>query len=474
MGDSTINMTHAAADQVKACLNRVRIGLRAEKPEAYNPRSVSLGCFHSREYELNEFKCKNFPGSKLPNRDDELNKLSHKIIEVHGKDIREWYGPDQNYGYCSDRELGTNIAQDGLFLLQFLCQVSRKAAKNRKAPRYISQIKYYEVEEDIMKLENQIPLFVLKTVIEWEAQTYQWILTGDHVLKSILRRAVWHKLSPFASPFVPISVPVNYKSHLLEFVYDNIIAGFKPVSTGNSKRHQVRKRHNVCKRHQSLSHQVYSLSQQVLGFVYKKVIVLFESDSTGNDKRIDLLLPRVEQLHERGVKFAKQKGHDLYVSFDRKTCTLKLPAIKMEDRTDAVMRNLLAFEDTKNAEKPLTCYVVMMNRLIDKDKDVQLLRNKGIIHSDLGSDEEVAEIWNKMAKGLEKNTPYGSIDSVIDDVMTFYTSKYRILWAQFKEKHLSKPWLAVALIGGCISLVLSVAQTILAGEQVRLQRETMK
>ena len=260
-----------------------------------------------------------------------------------------------------------------------------------------------------MKLENQIPLFVLKTVIEWEAQTYQLILTGDHVLESILRQAT---LSPFAEDW-RVFVPVNYKSHLLEFVYDNIIAGFKPVSTGNQF---------------DLKTCTLSLSHQVLGFVYKKFRVFFESDSTGNDKWIDL--PRVEQLHERGVKFAKQKGHDLYVSFDRKTCTLKLPAIKMDDRTDTVMRNLLAFEDTKNAEKPLRCYVEMMNRLIDTAGDVQLLRNKGIIHSDLGSDKEVADIWNDMAKGLEKSTSYGPIHSVIDDVVTFYTSKYRILWAQ--------------------------------------------
>ena len=146
-----------------------------------------------------------------------------------------------------------------------------------------------------MKLENQIPLFVLKTVIEWEAQTYQPILTGDHVLESILRQAIWHTLSPFAEDW-RVFVPVNYKSHLLEFVYDNIIAGFKPVSTGNQF---------------DLKTCTLSLSHQVLGFVYKKFRVFFESDSTGNDKWIDL--PRVEQLHERGVKFAKQKGHDLYV-----------------------------------------------------------------------------------------------------------------------------------------------------------------
>ena len=59
---------------------------------------------------------------------------------------------------------------------------------------------------------------------------------------------------------------------------------------------------------------------------------------------------------------------------------------------------------------------------------MQLLRNNGIIHSDLCSDQEVVEIWNDMAKGWEKSTSYGPINNVTDDVVTFYTSKYRILW----------------------------------------------
>ena len=116
-------MTHAAAeDQVtrtdKPCFERVRKDLRNKKVKAYEPCVVSLGCFHSGSFhsELNEFKCNNFPPKKLPKRDHELKKLSDEIIQVHGKDIREWYGND----HWRDRELGTNMAKDGLFLLQFL------------------------------------------------------------------------------------------------------------------------------------------------------------------------------------------------------------------------------------------------------------------------------------------------------------------------------------------------------------------
>ena len=89
--------------------------------------------------------------------------------------------------------------------------------------------------------------------------------------------------------------------------------------------------------------------------------------------------------------------------------------------------DLLAFEDKKE-NKPMSCYVEMMNRLIDKVEDVQLLRKEGIIHRGLGSDKEVADTWNKMRKNLEKST-YKPIDKVIHKVVMFYTRKYRILWA---------------------------------------------
>ena len=45
------------------------------------------------------------------------------------------------------------------------------------------------VQEDIMKLENQIPMFSLKMILQWQAGT-------DLDLNSILRH-VWHTLSPF-------------------------------------------------------------------------------------------------------------------------------------------------------------------------------------------------------------------------------------------------------------------------------------
>jgi hypothetical protein len=48
------------------------------------------------------------------------------------------------------------------------------------------------------------------------------------------------------------------------------------------------------------------------------------------------------------------------------------------------------------------CYVDLMDRLIKTAADVEVLRNGGIIHNRLGTDEEVANVWNGMREVMGK------------------------------------------------------------------------
>ena len=77
------------------------------------------------------------------------------------------------------------------------------------------------VQTDIMKLENQIPMFSLQMILQWQAGT-------DLDLKSILRH-VWHTLSPFLykrdrlDSHVLAGTSLRPHSHLLGFVYENLL-----------------------------------------------------------------------------------------------------------------------------------------------------------------------------------------------------------------------------------------------------------
>lgn len=183
--------------------------------------------------------------------------------------IREWYVQCQclytNEDLCRmmdlyiDKDLGQMIARDGLLLLQFL----------------------------------RCMLSTIGTIIR---------SLDSHVIAG---------------------VPLKDDSHLLEFVYENII------NSSDFKSPYKRKK---------------------------------------NNRRVSrITLPRAVQLKGKGVKFAPNKGPLNEIRFNCRNLTLYLPTIEMDDKADAVLRNLVVFETSKPGKEsqPLRSYVNLMQRLID-------------------------------------------------------------------------------------------------------------
>nr|ABK24401.1 unknown [Picea sitchensis] len=416
---------------------------------AYVPQVVSLGPFHFGKPQLAKYETfkHKLPGilADRPGRPP-FEKLVEDMADQSIK-IRQWY---RTFHVCpdSDEELAWILARDGLFLLRFLRKIFTRDWDCDQATRFFflqnqlpsaveedimklenQTTMFAAVQEDIMKLENQIPMFALQMILQWQAGT-------DLDLNSILRH-VWHTLSPFLykrdrlDSNVITGTSLRPDSHLLGFVYENITRSSDPTDHTEHNRMWKKKRY--------------------------------------------ITLPSAVELRRKGVKFAAHVENLNEVRFDGKTCTFHLPTIEMDDRTDAVMRNLVAFEAfvCKKETKPLMCYVDVMDRLINTAADVEVLRNGGILHNRLGTDEEVAGVWNGMRKVMGKGE-YEPIDSAIDDVITFYTNyEYIMICGELKEKYFPRAWLVVSTLAGCIVLLLSVLQTILAWEQVRLQRQSM-
>ena len=113
----------------------------------------------------------------------------------------------------------------------------------------------------------------------------------------------------------------------------------------------------------------------------------------------DKSLLSAAELKGKGVNFTAIKSPLALnqIRFDDITaCTFYLPIIKMDSTTDVVMRNLLAFElyVCKGKTKPLRCYIVLMERLIDNVEDVKVLRDARINRNHLSDDKVVANVWS--------------------------------------------------------------------------------
>jgi Plant protein of unknown function len=84
------------------------------------------------------------------------------------------------------------------------------------------------------------------------------------------------------------------------------------------------------------------------------------------------------ELYEAGIRFKQSRTtslHDIHF----KGGALSLPVIVVDDATEYVFLNLMAFERLHvGAGNEVTSYVFFMDNIIDSAKDVSLLTSKGM------------------------------------------------------------------------------------------------
>ncbi|KAL4192360.1 hypothetical protein AMTRI_Chr06g193940 [Amborella trichopoda] len=105
-------------------------------------------------------------------------------------------------------------------------------------------------------------------------------------------------------------------------------------------------------------------------------------------------------LHDARVKFRPSTTKGLMdVHFT--DGVLYLPHLIIDDTTESKFLNLLAFESLHvGAGCEVSSYVWFMDNLIDTAKDVDVLRFSSIIENAMGSDAEVADLFNRLSKEL--------------------------------------------------------------------------
>jgi hypothetical protein len=69
----------------------------------------------------------------------------------------------------------------------------------------------------------------------------------------------------------------------------------------------------------------------------------------------------------------------------------------IDDNTEVIFRNLIALEQCHYPFQPYMCnYAMLLDNLIDNEKDVDLLVEKQIIHNNIGGNQAVAELINRL------------------------------------------------------------------------------
>ena len=221
--------------------------LLADKPEAYIPQMVSIGPFHHWRSELYEMeRHKLATACRFQKRKKGLAKFQSVVVEEFKKydwQIRSCYDKFIN---CKEETLAWIMALDAVFLLECLQFYVRHTDKishtadvkplGRVLDSTGTSASHNSILRDLMKLENQLPLFLLEKLLELQLGSKD---KAEERLSSLLSLA-FQELSPFSFKLQPqnSNLRINGRGQMLEVLYYCIVPlsnNQTPIRSENEK-----------------------------------------------------------------------------------------------------------------------------------------------------------------------------------------------------------------------------------------------
>ncbi|XP_076927961.1 putative UPF0481 protein At3g02645 [Bidens hawaiensis] len=380
--------------------------VRDKSPGSFNPRVVSIGPLHREDENVQAFEGKK--AGYLIN----LMRRAHYPLEVMlNLCVQKVYTSMEKIKACydwpkiyDDAEIVDMMIIDACFITEFLCM---EWGSNVEGELFVQN-----VLSDLVLLENQIPFFFLDEI-------FQCTILQFYPNASLLK----------------LIYPVLCVSNVFETRLE-----FNNISFNNTQ-------HIL-----SLLHQCYKPPDNV---------------TKGN---FPLRIPSVSDLDRAGVNFKPYKNPTwlmgLEVKLYRLPCffgcwskpTLRIPVLKVDDSTEFVLRNLIAYEQSRQNDTYVTSYAFAMDTLVDTPEDVFKLVESRVIVNHLGSNEEAAKRINNICKGtLLKDCFY---HEEWEKLSKYYDSYWPKNIAKMKRIYFSSPWSMITLLAGIILFVLTVIQTI--------------
>lgn len=379
--------------------------------KAYQPRLVSLGPFHhGREDLLAMEEHKRRAALHIVKRSGKPLKAFAAAIEGVVDELLDAYHQLDERWRNEDRHLFVEMmVLDGCFLLELLKGLASRVAPPDYAPNdpvfstHGMLTMWVGIRCDMVIIENQIPLLALYKLEQ-----------------------VWRGTTPVREK--------DINTLVLDFVWDPLTE-YKP-----------RKRVVVDK-----------LCLHPLDVYHRNFCGLYPGEQ-GTEIQFESSMRCAVELKEAGVHL---KMCDNTNVIDYKSNVLSLPPVSIDhDGTEKIFFNLMAFERLhSNTRNEATDYMIFMDNIIDSERDVALLRSKGIIINLLSSDKEAAQLFNNLTRGAVLS-PFSRLHEVRRKVNAHCTRPWNRWRATFQHTYLSNPWVLISLIAATILLIATLLQTV--------------
>nr|GLL26438.1 UPF0481 protein At3g47200-like [Ipomoea trifida] len=414
----------------KLSIYRVPLSLRKDDDKAYIPQIVSLGPYHHGKRRL-----KNMDRHKwravyhiLKRTSQDVNIYLDAIRDVEEKARGSYEGPIA----LGSNEFVEMMVLDGCFVLELFRGAAagfKHLGYARNDPVFAMRGSMHSIQRDMIMLENQIPLFILDTLYG--------IQTGNPDQKGIVAKLALR----FFDPLMPSDEPLT-KRDLTKLETSK---AFDPFTDLGGLHCLDVFRRSLLRTGPEPSPRIW--------------IKKWSHSSRVADKRRQQLIHCVSELREAGIKFKKRKT-DRFWDIKFKNGYLKIPRLLIHDGTKSLFLNLIAFEQCHlDCSNDITSYIIFMDNLINSPADVSYLHYFGIIEHWLGSDAEVAELFNRLCQEVVFDINDSYLSRLSEQINRYYDHRWNAWRAALKHKYFNNPWATISFFAAVILLIMTFAQT---------------
>ncbi|WCJ36949.1 hypothetical protein M5689_018117 [Euphorbia peplus] len=421
-GDVSININKIAKSLKKSietleplsdecCIYKVPPQLRELNKKMYTPCVVSIGPYHHGKSAL-----KAMEEHKRRYLCAFLNRINRSMeeyiegLEEHERSLHESYVEINGYNREKFMEI---MAVDGAFVIEFLFVYGYGGWKRNDRIFGKQQLRN-SVMYDLLLIENQLPFFYLK---------YLYGLIQEY--------------------------NVDEKISLMRIV-QRYLCDVSPW--------------DWC-----VTHDIVTEERHVHHLLHFLIICLGQSERRERRKCKSLTTPTIWELHQAGVKFKPSSSSNCLSKINFNDGILEIPMLLLEDRVENIFRNMQAFEQCQISSENhnyIGDYISIMDMLINKEEDIKVLVQNGIIDNWLEDNHVAATVFNNLGKGNQLNSNDFYYSHVIEDLNAFCKIKSHKWKATLKLKYFNNPWTIISVIAAAILLILTIVQTVCSILQV--------
>ncbi|CAA0816444.1 Putative UPF0481 protein [Striga hermonthica] len=500
-------------------------------PDSYIPQQVAIGPYHHfrpEVYDMERYKVAAAKRNKIELPSIRLQDVVDHLLRLDLR-VRANYHRPVNLG---PETLAWMMAVDACFLLEFfqVCGV-KKGKVLAKTPSRLSHLIHLSgnktahnaILRDIVMLENQIPLFVLRLLLELQFSSLD---TADQLLAAMLI-SLANEISPFRTAGGSRrDIEIKDCPHLLDFLYRRVVPkleenpksestveidgsgeeeenngrSFSPTGGSFSKPSNLREMFGDAWEQNSgsavgpaawikrtWSSRPVQLVVKLPWTIISKIPIVNmvkdpvenmfvslwraeDEESSNKPKKDDdihkapsldeITIPSVSQLSSIGVRFvAAADGGISGLRFDEATMTFTIPAVELDVNSGVVLRNLVAYE---------ACCVwgpLVLTRF------VELMNGIVDTEEDAGILCRSGVIVNRLKSerevadlwnGMSRSirlTRVASLDKVIGDVNRYYNGRWRVRAGKFMRRYVFGSWRVLTFLAALVLLLLAALQS---------------